>query len=104
MKVVVFNDTRVDWTLHSGSERGANGENRIPKHSGVTFVGPDGDEVFVKVWGKVVMVRFYKTSGVMSFTAPPRSRRARMPSDAMRMNIEASANLYGTVRDIRRGI
>lgn len=94
MRVVVFNDTRVDWTLHTRSERGAKGENCIPKHSGVIFEGPDGSEAFVKVWGKVVMVRFVRPGELMPTGVPPhrrissRSHRSRMLSDAERMDIE----------------
>ena len=107
MKVVVFNDTRVNWLLHSGSERGINGERKIPRQSAVTFEGTDGAEVFVKVWGKVVMVRFI-APGTAEAMVPirrgtPGRGRSRMPSDTERMDIEARAGLHGAVRDIRRG-
>lgn len=97
MKVVVFNDTRVTWRLHANSERGARGENEIPKHSAVTFEGPDDLEVLVKVWGKMVMVCFTPPGALVT------RRRPRMPSDKERMGIECRAGTYGAVRDIRRG-
>lgn len=110
MKAVIFNDTRVDWTLHAASDQGVNGETRIPRRSAVTFEGPDGSEVFVKVWGRMAMVRFVAEGTAMTLVpirrgSPGRTATGgRMPSDAERMNIEASAGLYGAVRDIRRGI
>lgn len=58
MKVTIFNDTRVSWRLHVGSERGNNGERDILKQSGVEFEVPEGKDVFVKVWGKMAMVRY----------------------------------------------
>ena len=69
MKIKVFNDTKEDWLLHSGSALGINGECRIPAHQFVEFEGPDNSELFLKVWeaiekpkhqSPVVMVRFDK--------------------------------------------
>jgi hypothetical protein len=57
MKITLFNDTHEDWSLHIGSERGVNGESRIPQRNAVTFEGPDGCDVFVKVWGSCALVR-----------------------------------------------
>ncbi len=71
MKVTVFNDTGVNWLLHSGSERGVNGEWNIPKHSGVGFEVPDGRDVFVKVWGHSAMVRY--DGGELATTRRPPS-------------------------------
>lgn len=87
MRAVVFNDTRVDWTLHAASDRGVNGETRIPRGFTVTFEGPDGSEVFVKVWGKMAMVKFVASDTAMSLVpirrgTPGRGRARRMPSDA----------------------
>lgn len=103
MRVIIFNDTRLDWTLHSASDRGINGENHIPKNSAITFEGPEGSEVFVKVWGKAVMVRFV-APGTAETLVPLRRGSPSRSRDAERMNTEASAGLYGAVRDIRRGI
>lgn len=108
MRVVVFNDHRVDWKLHAGSEQGINGETHIPAHSGVTFEGPDGSEVFVKVWARMVMVRFEGDAMALAPVAPPpefpphpRSRRrSSMPTDSERMNIEAEAGWHSAVRDL----
>jgi hypothetical protein len=58
MQITVFNDTCVDWGLHAGSERGINGERDISKHGAVVFEVPDGSDVFVKVWGRMAMVRY----------------------------------------------
>ena len=97
MRVVVFNDHRVDWKLHAGSEQGINGETHIPAHSAVTFEGPDGSEVFVKVWARMVLAMPPRRR---QFPPHPRSVARRTPSDSERMNIEASAGLYGAVRDL----
>lgn len=99
MRVTVFNDTRVDWPLHTGSERGVNGETRIPKRASVAFEVPDGHDVFVKVWGKMVMVRFAEEGAVPR--TPPRPRRSRPLTDGERMNMEANIGLYGAVRDLQ---
>lgn len=58
MRITVFNDTSQDWSIHTGSTQGADGESSIPKGGIVTFEGPDKSELFVKVWNDVVMVRF----------------------------------------------
>lgn len=92
MKIVVFNDTRVTWRLHANSERGVLGENKIPKHSAVTFEGPG--EVFVKVWGTMVMVCF-SPPGV----ALPTGRWPRLPSETARRREELRAGLHAARRD-----
>lgn len=82
MKVTVFNDTRVDWVLHIGSERGSKGERRIPKRDAVEFEVPEDNDVFVKVWGKMAMVRYVSPDHVPAHQAvrtpfTPRRRVAR---------------------------
>lgn len=59
MKITVFNDTDKDWVMHASSEKGINGEQRIPRQSMVNFEvsEPHTREVFIKVWGDTVLVR-----------------------------------------------
>lgn len=58
MKITVFNDTEMDWNLHSGSVKPVGGTNRILRHTSAEFEGPDRSDPFIKVWNGVVMVRF----------------------------------------------
>lgn len=59
MKFTVYNDTCEDWVMHASSEKGVNGEQRIPRQSAVSFEvsEPHTREVFIKVWDNTVMVR-----------------------------------------------
>lgn len=59
MKFTVYNDTDKDWVMHASSEKGQNGEQRIPHQSAVVFevAEPHTREVFIKVWKDTIMVR-----------------------------------------------
>jgi len=59
MKITVYNDTGQDWVMHATSEKGANGETRIPHQSMVNFEvsEPHTREVFIKVWDNTLLVR-----------------------------------------------
>lgn len=73
MRITVFNDTREDWSIHSNSVQGVNGEHQIPKGGLVAFEGPDRSEIFVKVWHNVVMVCFRKRDSVSASFSRTRS-------------------------------
>ncbi len=64
MKITVFNDTEMDWNIHSGSALAVGGSSRILRHTSVEFEGPDRSDPFIKVWNGVVMVRFTKQAPV----------------------------------------
>jgi hypothetical protein len=91
MKITLFNDTRVDWSLHIGSEYGVNGEQRIPKGGHVTFEAPDDHDVFVKVWGRMAMVRFAEEAAVPR--RPPRPKSPRPKSLESRQCILCGATI-----------
>ena len=59
MKITVYNDTDRDWEMHASSDKGANGEQRIPRQSMVNFEvsEPHTRVVFIKVWDDTVTVR-----------------------------------------------
>ncbi len=89
MRITVFNDTDMDWNIHSGSVQAVSGTHRILRHTSADFDGSDGCDPFVKVWNGVVMVRFLHSN-----------KRQPPLSDGDRMNIEAAANLSAAVRDL----
>ncbi len=60
MKITLFNDTSVDWPLHSASVWGVNREDCIDAQEAVVFEVPEGYDVFLKVWDGCVMVQTYK--------------------------------------------
>lgn len=60
MKITVFNDTEMDWSIHHGSVTPVGGSSRILRHTDAEFEGPDRSDPFIKVWNGVVMVRFMK--------------------------------------------
>jgi hypothetical protein len=61
IKITVFNDTDKDWQLHAGSERGIGGETLIQAGRPVSFRIPKrAQEVFVKVWSDMVLVRGFR--------------------------------------------
>ncbi len=63
----MFNDTGVDWNIHSGSVQAVSGTLRILRHSSADFDGPNGSDPFIKVWNGVVMVYF---GGIMASQKP----------------------------------
>ncbi len=64
MRIKVFNDTEMDWHIHSNSALAVGGSSRILRHTSATFEGPDRSDPFIKVWNGVVMVRFAKRTEV----------------------------------------
>ena len=60
MRVTVFNDIEMDWSIHSDSVQAVSGTRRILRHSSADFDGPNGSDPFIKVWNGVVMVRFQR--------------------------------------------
>lgn len=57
MRLVLANEGREGWTLHTYSARGTHGESRIPPQGTVTFNIPEGHNVMVKLLGRVLSVR-----------------------------------------------
>ena len=73
MRITVFNDTEMDWNIHSHSVQPVSGTSRILRHTSAIFEGPDHSDPFIKVWNGVVMVCFEKHTSAegIHYVKPP---------------------------------
>ncbi len=84
MRITVFNDTEMDWNIHSGSAPPVSGGSRILRHTSIEFEGPDRSDPFIKVWNGVVMVCFVARAaakGIHPIEPPyvdPKTRLSRL--------------------------